>query len=355
MAARVLMAHADDAGWSVVWPAMQQDAEFGRNVISGLVQSADQPAGPVGHRLTEGQLTELYLWAVRQYPYAEDPQHQGMHEVGLREMLARWRDSLLRQLKERGTPQSCEALRGVMQALPELDWLKWVLLEAQHITSRRTWVPPQPGEILKVASHSELRLVQSGDQLLEVVIESFKRLELKLQGETPAAIDLWNEIRESGTRRNFYRPKDENRFSDYVKRHLDEDLRQRGVIINREVEIRRGERTDIHVDAVVPTSDGQLYDSETVIIEVKGCWHEDLDHAMQTQLVDRYLKDNHCQQGLYLIGRFNCDQWDDGDHRKKQAPRLSITEAQQQFDSQAENLSQEGLHIKAVVLNTALR
>jgi hypothetical protein len=124
-----------------------------------------------------------------------------------------------------------------------------------------------------------------------------------------------------------------------VKRHLDEDLRHRGVIINREVEIRRGERTDIHVDAIVPTSDGQLYDSETVIIEVKGCWHEDLDHAMQTQLVDRYLEDNHCQQGLYLIGWFNCDQWDDVDHRKKQAPRLSIAEAQQQFDSQAENLS----------------
>jgi hypothetical protein len=37
-----------------------------------------------------------------------------------------------------------------------------------------------------------LQLVQSADQLLEVVLESLKRLEAKLQEETPAAIDLWN-------------------------------------------------------------------------------------------------------------------------------------------------------------------
>jgi hypothetical protein len=140
-----------------------------------------------------------------------------------------------------------------------------------------------------------------------------------------------------------------------VKRYLDEDLRQRGVIINREVEIRRGEQTDIHVDAVVRASDREMYDSVTVIIEVKGCWHEDLDHAMKTQLVDRYLKDNRCQQGLYLVGWFNCDQWDDGDYRKRQAPKLSIPEAQQRFDAQAEDLSQQGMRIRAVVLNTVLR
>jgi len=197
-----------------------------------------------------------------------------------------------------------------MRELPELDWLKWVLLEAQDITRRRTWVPPQPDEILKVASHSELRLVQSGDQLLEVVVESLKRLEAKLQGETPAAQFLWDQI----ISKNAWRPKDENSFSDYVKIHLDENLKQRGVVVNREVEIRRGagpnrgERTDIHVDAVAHNTDGEAYDSVTVIIEVKGCWHPELDHAMKTQLVDRYLKDNRCQHGLYLVGWFNCDQ-----------------------------------------------
>jgi hypothetical protein len=243
-------------------------------------------------------------------------------------------------------------LRRIRQELPELDWLKRVLLEAQDITRRRTWGPPQPDEILKLVSHSELRLVQSGDQLLEVGVESLKRLDAKLQGETPAAQFLWDKV----IGENAWRPKDENSFSDYVKIHLDENLKQRGVIVNREVEIRRGagpsrgERTDIHVDAVARNPDGEAYDSVTVIIEVKGCWHQELDRAMETQLVERYLKDNRCKYGLYLVGWFNCDQWDERDSRKKRAPRRSTAEAQQTLDSQAESLSQEGLHIKAVVL-----
>lgn len=54
------------------------------------------------------------------------------------------------------------------------------------------------------------------------------------------------------------RPKEENAFSDFIKSHLGRDLKERGVIVNREAEIRRsigtspGERTDIHVDAVLP-------------------------------------------------------------------------------------------------------
>jgi hypothetical protein len=131
--------------------------------------------------------------------------------------------------------------------------------------------------------------------------------------------------------------------------------------VNREVEIRhgqgsgQGERTDIHVDAVVRGPGGEVYDSVLAIIEVKGCWNDKLDQAMRTQLADRYLQDNRCQHGLYLVGWFNCDQWDNSDDRKRQAPKFSIDEAQQQFDAQAVDLSQHDLQVKAVILNTALR
>lgn len=354
--ARVLMTHADDAGWSVVWPAIQQDTEFGREVIEAVAHRAGRQRVRVGQVLTEDQLAELYIWLVRQCPYAEDPQYDEGHWVGPRESIGNWRDAILRHLQQRGTPQTCEAIRRIIRELPELHWLKWTLLEAQDLARRRTWVPPQAADILKIATNQDARLVQSGDQLLDVLIESLKRLEARLQGETPAVIDLWNEIG-----KNVYRPKDENRLSDYVKRHLDEDLTQRGVIVNREVEIRRGEgsgrgeRTDIHVDAVVWAPHGEVYDSITAIIEVKGCWHPELNHAMQTQLAERYLKDNRCQHGLYLVGWFNCDQWDEKDHRMREVPELTTNEAHKLFDDQAAQLSQEGRRIKALVINTALR
>ena len=260
----------------------------------------------------------------------------------------------MQHLRTRGTPEACKAIYRIMEELPQhKDWLKWILLEAQDLTRHRTWVPPQPEDVLKITNNQQGRLVQSGDQLLFVIIESLKRLETKLQGETPAAIFLWNDIIAGHSSR--YTPKSENDFSDYIKNHLDDDLKQRGIIVNREVEIRRGELTDIRVDAIIKTPDEKSYDSITVIIEVKGCWNQYLKSAMKTQLVDSYLKDNHCQYGLYLVGWFFCDQWDDNDYRKKRTMNLKcdIVEMQRQFDEQAAQLTQQNIVVKSLVIDTS--
>lgn len=354
-AARVLMVHADDAGWSVVGPAIREYTEFGREVISAVAHNAES----IGKRLTEDQLADLYVWLVRQYPHAEDPKHDGAHIVESRDRVTNWRNYILHHLKERGTHQACEAIQRISHELPELDWLKWTLWEAQNHTRRCTWVPPQPADILKLAGDPQRRLIQDGDALLDVLIESLNQLVVKLQGETPAAPFLWNVWKKD--KKRIYHPKDENAFSDYVTIHLCEDLRGKGVIVNREVEIRngegsgKGERTDIHVDVSVQSSRGKVRDRVSAIIEVKGCWNPELDSAMGTQLVDRYLKDNRCQHGLYLVGWFNCDQWDNGDYRKQRAPKCSSGEAQRKFNAQADEISQQGMRIKAFVMNTALR
>jgi hypothetical protein len=247
------------------------------------------------------------------------------------------------------------AIKRIMQELPELTWMKWTLLDAEEQMRRQTWTPLKPSAIIQLARNEDLRLVQSGSQLLDVLIESLKRLELDLRGETPAAIDLWNRIG-----RGIYRPMDENDLSNYIKRHLGKDLKERGIIANREVEIRRGEgsfegqRTDIHVDAISKGTQGKTYDRISAIIETKCCWHADLDHAMQTQLKDRYLQENQCQHGLYLVGWFNCDQWDKNDSREATAPKISIEEAKRKFEAQAVSLSQNGTLLRAFVLNTGL-
>ena len=146
-----------------------------------------------------------------------------------------------------------------------------------------------------------------------------------------------------------------------MKLHLEEDLKQRGIIANREVQIRSGtggasgERTDIHVDAVWPVGPGGVYDKISVIIETKGCWHPELETAMSTQLVERYLKDNQCQHGIYLVGWFNCPQWDPEDSRRKQAPKYDIEEARMRFKAQAVEISKGAVRIKAFVIDAALR
>ena len=118
----------------------------------------------------------------------------------------------------------------------------------------------------------------------------------------------------------------------------------------------RGERTDIHVDAFVPGSGREMADPASVIVEVKGCWNRELNSAIEEQLMGRYLAGNAtCHHGLYLVGWFNCDQWDKDDRRRGRAPSYGLDEAHERFAEQAEVLSEKGPHVRAVVVNAALR
>ncbi|MEB2307701.1 MAG: hypothetical protein OZ917_00110 [Candidatus Brocadiaceae bacterium] len=362
IAARELLLYTKDAGRSVIWSAIQKDTGFGKKVIERLASDPEKPyefPENAEKVLTEGQLANLYIWIVHQYPHTEDPELNSDGKVDTRKKIAVFRDSILIYLKRRGTPEACKAIQQIINEFPELNWLKWELHEAREIMRRKTWEPLKPCEILKMTRDQLVRLIQNGEQLLEVLVESLERLEKELQRKPqPAAIDLWNKIKKG--KKNAYRPKDENEISDYIVRHLRKDLCERGVVINREVEIQRGEgsgqgvRTDIHVNAVIRNQDNEIYDTITVIIEVKGCWHRDLYNAMDTQLVGRYLKDNHCQYGLYLVGWFNCDQWDTTDSRKGHSLNSDINKARKQFDEQASALSQQNVRIKAFVVNMAL-
>jgi hypothetical protein len=80
----------------------------------------------------------------------------------------------------------------------------------------------------------------------------------------------------------------------------------RGVVLNREVQPRRGTKTDVLVDAVsLDAEAGRL----TLVIEVKGCWNAKIKTALQTQLVDEYLIPNGWSFGIYLVGWFICPKW----------------------------------------------
>ena len=353
-AAVSLFLHSEDAGWPIIWPLIEKEPSFGEKIFEDIVQARLYSPG---RNLTEDQLADLYIWLSCQYPHAEDPQEEGGHLVTPRESMGNWRDSILNFLKELGTVDACEALQKIAETLPGLDFVQWVLIKAREKTRARTWLPPQPEEILQLSRDRKSCLVQNGSQLLAILIESLKRAEEKLQGETPAAEFLWNKID-----RDTYRPKDENSFSNWLKLHLEDDLKTRGIIVNREVEIRRGEgtgqgeRTDIHVNAIIrERPENNLYDKITVIIEVKGCWHQELNTAMQTQLVERYLKDNQCDHGLYLVGWFSCNQWDKKDRRKSQTPKMALGQAREKFACQARELSQNEKTIESFVMNTALR
>lgn len=153
IASKVLFDHATSSSWSVVWSVLQQDPDFGRELIEAVANRSD-PSG-TRSKLNEKQLADLYIWLVRQYPHNQDPDHSNdvmAHVAGTRESVANLRDGTLEQLKNFGTPHACNEIQRIAQEFPELTWLKKTLIDAQNIMRRKTWEPPSPDEFLQIIS-----------------------------------------------------------------------------------------------------------------------------------------------------------------------------------------------------------
>ena len=362
-AAVKLLLLARDGGWAKVWPAISGDLPFGRAVLEMVAGDyrQDRPGG-LAQRLTEERAADLFIWLEQQYPRATDPQHAGTYSPNARDGVGQLRNKTLAELQNRGTPAAVASLRRITLEFPEQPWLKHSLLSAENQMRRLTWLPGSPADVIKLCARRNSRLVRSGSDLQELVVETLNEIAKDLQGETPSAPDLWNIC--SGGRAGT-RPKDENHFSDWVKRQLELRLKGRNIVAMREVQIRRGEggggmkgkgeNTDIYVTASVQGSPADGPSTARVIIETKGCWHPELKNAMESQLIGRYLKDTDCRHGIYLVGWFQCPQWDPEDRRQKATPERTIDDIRCLLERQADRLSNGDLAIRAVVLNAALR
>ena len=361
VAAKVLMLNVPEEAWAVVWPILTQDRPFARQLMAILAPEADHGLERAYEVLTANELAAWYAWLASEYPLLEDVKHGqlshafSVHDIGER---------LLRHLQDRGTIESVKALQGLCTRLPDqAERLHWVLYAAKERTLVKTWIPWQPEEVLAVVQDHQKRLVQTGEQLLSVVIESLRRFELSLHGELPAIDDIWHLQKPLGNKnqkKELWIPVDEPVLSTRIARHLRGDLTERGIVIGREVQIRPGEFTDVHVDAVTQSAFTDRIDVVRVIIEVKGCWHDGLETDMESQLLNRYMAENNCDHGLYLVGWFYCDSWDQRDYRRtrprKEIAGMPIEQAKDVFNRQAEYLTaQSGKIIRALVLDARRR
>ncbi|MEA5567213.1 hypothetical protein [Anabaena sp. UHCC 0399] len=150
-AAKELVGCAEPVTWEIVWSAIQQDTNFGREVLEAI---SNRYSHGVYLPITEKQLADLYIWLVQQYPHAEDPRHDGVYWVGVRESIAGFRDNVLTQLRETGTSQASTEIERISEQFPELTWLKITLLNAQSVMRRKNWQPLQPEEILQIVSNT---------------------------------------------------------------------------------------------------------------------------------------------------------------------------------------------------------
>ncbi|MDP9478988.1 MAG: hypothetical protein M3R38_25465, partial [Actinomycetota bacterium] len=135
VAAEALVFHADDAGWSVVWPIMQEDDGFARELVNAIADAAHHSKRPQ-KRLTESEAADLYIWLMNRYPpsdyymkYRDDGHLTG---IGLKQSIALWRDDIPQNLRNRGTFEACRQIERIMEVLPALrETLRWSLYQAR--------------------------------------------------------------------------------------------------------------------------------------------------------------------------------------------------------------------------------
>ncbi len=90
-----------------------------------------------------------------------------------------------------------------------------------------------------------------------------------------------------------------------------------------------------------------------MVIEVKGCWNNQLLTAMRDQLVNDYLPEAHAKHGVYVVGWYPVEQWNDPDDQRRTATaRHDRDQTASELKRQATDLSQtQGLDLRAVVID----
>lgn len=345
--------------WSAIMPLMAESDDICRSILEsvhGLGSLWPQPKdladlGPTGW----GEVYRLYR---RVRPAAVAREDGGARVRSLNDFGER----VPHVIAGFGTQEAIATLDALAREFPDdADIFRWHALEARRKRHLTEWQPPEPAAVVTLLDHPGARLVRSDEELREAVLLALERIQKRLQGATPEVRAFWNEP-EGQDRSRGWRHKDENFLSDLLRNRLEEELRRVGAIANREVEIRAsrsapiGQRTDILVEAVVrPPGPAEAVIAH-VIVEVKGCWNRDLFTAMETQLRDRYLRDSGWRQGIYLVGWFVCERWDDANIAGKK-PTLDDTleRLKQRLQTQATGLSSDQATLRAVVLDLSIR
>jgi hypothetical protein len=343
--AAMLAAERGGGEWPRLWELIERSEEFGVGLIESLAADETQ----VVSELSAEQAGALYSWTEARYPAAEDPRVEGTHSPSLREMIGDWRGRMLNVIANQGTREAVIVLGKLGAENPEHYGIRRLKRDAEEILQRSEWEPPRPEDVLRLSDDAKRRYVRSARDLANVLLSSLERAQGLLSGQRGQAALLWNS--------DPLRPKRERQVASWLEGHFLADLRERGILVGRELEIRphpegyMGESVDITV-AAVAGAEVEGSPIVSVTIELKCCWHADRDTAMREQLVKRYLDADNIQ-GIYLLAHFDSASWDDGEPTKRRACRKRNLENSRQFYAeQAAEVSAEGLaDVSAFVLD----
>lgn len=337
--------------WDENWRMLCKAPELTKEAFLDYAYEERYSGNSLVTQLSESQLATLYIWLVRQFPYDTDPVHKGAHAVSARDMIGDYRDNILRALKDRGTVEAVNELERIRTEYPDLQFLSYTLVDARKRAHEFAWKAINPAEIFSILSESRNRLIRSSVDLRDMIVESLDNLSSKLQSHVSPVEFLWNTPSDKK-----YTPKEETALSNYIRNHLESELLPpRRVIINREVAIdcrgHVGKKVDILIDCLCKVDSRERIKA---VVEVKCCWNRYLMTAMRTQLVEQYMNDPDCLVGVYVVGYYDSNCWDEQHRRMKNCKHKGKADLLEQLQKQAKELSNSNMIIVPYVVDLSL-
>jgi hypothetical protein len=351
-AGRALL-HCDVATF---WPWLIEqataDEEFGKQLA---LASADRPAqAALLTEMDETGLADVYRWLSSLFPRSDDVDYDDAHWVGPEEEAQQWRDRTLRALAERGTREAVSALAALADEFPDRLEITANLVAARTKAQAKFWTPPSPKDLAELFADSRRRLVNTEEELAVVVLDTLQEIHDDM---TDSGAFLWDmrvesmEVDGKQHRRELWRPKPEAMLSNYLAQQLNLRLVERGLVVNREVMVHSTNaagaytRVDLQADTSIATghaADRLQPATLRLRIEVKGAWHDDVKDAQRDQLAAEYLREAGPQTGIYLVGWYPPELWNDqDDSRKQKAARHTKAALEEHLERQAEEIQRK--------------
>ncbi|PBC45342.1 hypothetical protein CJ177_46375 [Rhodococcus sp. ACPA1] len=353
------------SNWRRVKAYMGADTELGRHLAEEC--AGTEVARRIHSSFEEAELADLYVWLSALYGPEEDVILPGVSRVTAEAEARRWRDGVLRELSRRATADAVRQLRQLAAQNPDRLAVAAALVASEKQYASDTWSQVQADDVIRVLQDPARRVIRTSTDLLDIACEALE----EINEELPSHCELlWDRIpgkrpKKSATSADNkaipdrWRPKPEAALCAYLTHELRLRLAGHRVAVNREVLVRptdasgAGDRTDILIDTLPPPGeDTAAAIPVRLVIEVKGAWNPGVMTSQEDQLAARYLPEVRTDSGIYLVGWFPVELWDDPEDRRKTEAKKHPPEAMlADLRKQSMRLSQTGsVDLRPIVL-----
>jgi hypothetical protein len=299
----------------------------------------------------------------RAFPPEQDPKHEGAHYVDLVDAAVDLRTQLLNHLTACDDEKAREAVRELeMEFGVRYPWLRRARAHAEQLHLMNRWQPIPLQSVATILHASESRLLRSGEDVVEAIMYALAEFDRQLHTPPTSTLNaLWNDgVFQDKKYSSVPYPRQEEHVSDEVMKAIKSVLGGFAVTASREVQIFRrrvsgdagnpGSLTDVFVE--VPAAGTFSGTKLTVIVEIKRSCNSEVKHALQTQLVDRYLLEDGTNFGVYVVAFFDSSTFELRSSDKPKWPSIDV--ARSDLDLQAVAASASGRCVRSYVLDVGI-